>query len=140
MRVVVSARKDGRGLVTPFIDDINRKGQPFYVGGLPLKITKDNRVYIPKKIMDKYGTLINGRRMLVLETGATYETPQSGVSYVKESKTAKKLLQGADILKGENIDKFLTGANTGDRVPDNVVYSEDLQILKAKDTTDLYIG
>lgn len=139
-RFVVTARKDGRGLVRPFVDGEKHTGEPFYIGGQSLKVTKDGRVYIPKSIMDSFGTLINGTRSLVLETGGTYQNPQTDVKYVRTAKTGTKLIQGADILQSPAIDEFLQTAKTGDRVPDSVVGEgiEELKILKPRDGVDLY--
>lgn len=139
-RFVVTARKDGRGLVRPFVDGEKHTGEPFYIGGRALKVTKDGRVYIPKSIMEEFGTLINGSRKLVLETGGTHEKAKKDVKYVRTAKTGTKLIQGADILQSPVINEFLIGAKTGDRVPDSVVGEdvEELKILKPRDGVDLY--
>lgn len=133
-RFVVTARKDGRGLVRPFIDGKTHAFEDFWLHGVlkdgedvPLKVTKDGRVYIPQAIMDEFGTLLNnGRRALVLETGATH--------------VEGEFISGADILQSPAISDFLKTAKTGDRVPDSIV-SEDidqLKILKPRDGVDLY--
>ena len=139
-RFVVTARKDGRGLVRPFVDGESHTGETFYIGGRGFKVTADGRVYIPKSIMERFGTLVNGKRSIVLETGGTYEKAKEGVKYVRTAKTGTKLLQGADILQSPAIDDFLQNAKTGDRVPDSVVGAnvEDLKILKPRDGVDLY--
>lgn len=139
-RFVVTARKDGRGLVRPFVDGESHAGEPFYISGQSLKVTKDGRVYIPKSIMESFGTLIDGKRALVLETGGTHEKGKKGVKYVRTAKTGTKLIQGADILQSPTIDAFLENARTGDRVPDSIVGEgiEELKILKPRDGVDLY--
>lgn len=139
-RFVVTARKDGRGLVRPFVDGEKHTGETFYIGGRGFKVTADGRVYIPKSVMERFGTLVNGKRSIVLETGGTYEKAKEGVKYVRTAKTGTKLIQGADILQSPTIDAFLQTAKTGDRVPDSVVGEgiEELKILKPRDGVDLY--
>ena len=139
-RFVVTARKDGRGLVRPFVDGEKHTGETFYIGGRGFKVTADGRVYIPKSVMERFGTLVNGKRSIVLETGGTYENARKGVQYVRTAKTGRKFIQGADILQSPAIDEFLQTAKTGDRVPDSVmgVNVEDLKILKPRDGVDLY--
>ena len=90
--------------------------------------------------MERFGTLVNGKRSIVLETGGTYENARKGVQYVRTAKTGRKFIQGADILQSPAIDEFLQTAKTGDRVPDSVVGAnvEDLKILKPRDGVDLY--
>ena len=77
--------------------------------------------------MDEFGTLLNnGRRALVLETGATH--------------LEGEFISGADILQSPSISDFLRTAKTGDRVPDSVVAEDidQLKILKPRDGVDLY--
>lgn len=133
-RFVVTARKDGRGLVRPFIDGKTHAYEDFWLHGVlkdgedsPLEVTKDGRVYIPRAIMEEFGTLLsNGRRALVLETGATHIDGE--------------FISGADILQSPSITDFLRTAKTGDRVPDSVVGKniDELKILKPRDGVDLY--
>lgn len=133
-RFVVTARKDGRGLVRPFVDGKTHAFEDFWLHGVlkdgedvPLEVTKDGRVYIPRAIMTEFGTLLsNGRRALVLETGATH--------------LEGEFISGADILQSPAITDFLKTAKTGDRVPDSVISEdvENLKILKPRDGVDLY--
>lgn len=133
-RFVVTARKDGRGLVRPFVDGKTHAFEDFWLHGVfkdgedvPLEVTKDGRVYIPRAIMNEFGTLLsNGRRALVLETGATH--------------LEGEFISGADILQSPAITDFLKTAKTGDRVPDSVISEdvENLKILKPRDGVDLY--
>lgn len=131
MRVIVTSRKDGRGLVKPFAGDKDHSGEPFFIGNEELTIGKDNRVYIPRRIMDSLGFLrADGSRAVVLETGATH--------------LEGELIQGGDILSAESLSNYLERGKTGDRIPlepiSKAVEEGDLRILKATDRTDLYIG
>lgn len=149
MRVIVTSRKDGRGLVKPFLLGTVHTGEPFWVGGKMLTVTKDNRVYIPKEIMEKHGYLRkDGTRALIVETGGRYvdklDENNKVVINPETGKPFRVKVQGGDILKGKTLEKYLKTGKTGDRIPaetvSDAVEKGDLKILKAKDGTDLYIG
>jgi len=54
--IIVRARTDGRGGVKPFgTFSKHQAGAMVQMGNREYKVTKDGRVNIPKKIMDKYG-------------------------------------------------------------------------------------
>lgn len=148
MRFIVTSTKDGRGVVKPFISGPSHAGEPFWIGNELLTVTKDNRIYIPKEIMEAHGFLRkDGTRALILETGGRYINKIDNGKLVINPETGKPFrvkLQGADILKSESLDKYLKTGKTGDRIPaeavSDAVEKGDLKILKATDQTDLYIG
>lgn len=145
MRVVVVADKTGVGKVKPFTWG-EHAGQAFWVDKQKFKITADNRLKLGKKFMDKHGFLrADGRRALILETGARYYAPHElSTEQIKEhpgkdSKTGKYYVQGAQILKGEPFEEWFE-KKTGTRVPYKVGSEEDYDILQPYDGPDVYGG
>ena len=144
MRVVVVADKNGVGKVKPFVWG-DHAGEVFWVDKQKFRIMSDNRLKLGKKFMDKHGFLrADGRRALILETGARYYAPQElSKEQIKghsgKSKTGKYLIQGADILKGEAFEEWYE-KKTGTRVPYKVGSEEEFEILKPFDGPDVYGG
>lgn len=144
MRVVVVADKTGVGRVKPFANG-NHAGEAFWVDKQKFKITSDNRLKLGKKFMDKHGFLrSDGRRALILETGARYyashELSQEQIKgHAGKSKTGKYLVQGAQMLKGKPFEEWYE-KKTGTRVPYKVGSEEDYDILKPFDGPDVYGG
>lgn len=144
MRVVVVADKSGVGKVKPFTWG-EHAGESFWVDKQKFRIMSDNRLKLGKKFMDKHGFLrADGRRALILETGARYYAPHElSKEQIKEhsgkSKTGKYLVQGAQILKGEPFEEWYE-KKTGTRVPYKVGSEEDYDILKPFDGPDVYGG
>ena len=71
--MIVVARKDGRGGIKPFGKYGKKQaGAMVDMGGKKYKVTKDGRVNIPKKIMEKYGiTGDNGRKRISINFSST---------------------------------------------------------------------
>lgn len=145
MRVLVVADKAGVGRVKPFAWG-KHGGESFWIDNQKFRIMSDNRLKLGKKFMDKHGFLrADGRRALILETGARYyekhelSKEQIKDRPVKSSKTGKYLIQGADILTGEPFEEWYD-MKTGTRVPYKVGAEEEYNILKAFDGPDLYGG
>lgn len=144
MRVVVVADKRGVGKVKPFTWG-GHAGEAFWVDNQKFKITADNRLKLGKKFMDKHGFLrADGRRALILETGARYYTPhelskEQIKGHAGKSKTGKYLVQGAEVLKGKPFEEWYE-KKTGTRVPYKVGSEEDFDILKPFDGPDVYGG
>lgn len=145
MRVVVVADKSGVGRVKPFAWG-EHGGESFWVNKQKFRITSDNRLKLGKKFMDKHGFLrSDGKRALILETGARYYTRNELTKEQikdyrgKKSKTGKYLVQGADILSGEPFEEWYE-KKTGTRVPYKVGAEEKYEILKPVDGPDLYGG
>lgn len=144
MRVVVVADKTGVGKVKPFTWG-EHAGETFWVDKQKFRIMSDNRLKLGKKFMDKHGFLrSDGRRALILETGARYYAPhelskEQIKGHSRKSKTGKYLVQGAEILKGEPFEEWYE-KKTGTRVPYKVGSEEDYDILKPFDGPDVYGG
>lgn len=145
MRVLVVADKRGIGQVKPFAWG-EHAGEDFWVNKQKFRITSDNRLKLGKKFMDKHGFLrSDGRRAVILETGARYFTGHELPKEFKEKHRGKKskdgsyLVQGAKILSGEPFEEWYE-KKTGSRVPFKVGSEEDYEILKAVDGPDLYRG
>lgn len=144
MRVVVVADKRGVGRVKPFAWG-DHAGENFWVANSKFRITSDNRLKLGKRFMDKHGFLrSDGRRAVILETGARYYTPRElSKEQIKghsgKSKTGKYLIQGAEILTGEPFEKYYE-YKTGTRVPYKVGSEEKYDILKPVDGPDIYGG
>ena len=66
--MIVVARKDGRGGIKPFGKYGKKQaGSMVKIGDKDYKVTKDGRVNIPKKYMEKYGiTGDDGRKRIAL--------------------------------------------------------------------------
>lgn len=145
MRVLVVADKRGIGRVKPFTWG-EHAGETFWIDNQKFRITSDNRLKLGKKFMDKHGFLrADGKRALILETGARYYAPHELTKeQIKEhsttkSKTGKYLVQGADILSGKSFEEYYN-MKTGTRVPYKVGAEEEYEILKPFDGPDLYGG
>lgn len=96
--------------------------------------------------MDKHGFLrSDGRRAIILETGARYFTSHELPKEYKETRPEKRskqgsyLIQGAEILSGEPFEEWYD-YKTGTRIPYNVGSEEEYDILKPVDGPDLYKG
>jgi hypothetical protein len=95
--------------------------------------------------MEKHGFLrSDGKRALILETGARYYAPrelnkEQIDGHAGKSKTGKYLVQGAEILSGEPFNEWHE-KKTGTRVPYKVGSEEDYDILKPFDGPDVYGG
>lgn len=145
MRVLVVADKSGVGRVKPFAWG-DHAGEEFWIDKTKFRVTSDNRIKLGKRFMDKYGFLrSDGRRAIILETGARYfsinDLPKE-LKVDRPKKVSEKgsyLVQGAEILSGEPFEKWYE-KKTGDRVPYKVGAEEDYEILKAFDGPDLYTG
>lgn len=145
MRVLVVADKRGIGQVKPFGWG-DHAGEDFWVDNSKFRITSDNRLKLGKKFMDKHGFLrSDGRRAVILETGARYFSINELPKEYKEkyrgrrSKSGSYLVQGAEILSGEPFEEWYD-YKTGTRVPYDVGSEEDIDILKPVDGPDLYTG
>lgn len=145
MRVLVVADKRGVGQVKPFAWG-DHAGEDFWVNNSKFRITSDNRLKLGKKFMDKHGFLrADGKRALILETGARYFSINELPKEVKEkhrgkrSKAGSYLIQGAEILNGEPFEEWYDH-KTGTRVPYKVGSEEEYGILKPLDGPDLYTG
>lgn len=145
MRVLVVADKAGVGRVKPFAWG-KHVGESFWIDNQKFRITTDNRVKLGKKFMDKHGFLrADGRRALILETGARYYSrneltkEQIKDHPVKSTKTGKYLVQGARILSGKPFEEYYE-YKTGTRVPEKVGAEEEYNRLKAFDGPDIYGG
>ena len=145
MRVLVVADKRGVGRVKTFTWG-EHAGETFWIDNQKFRITSDNRLKLGKKFMDKHGFLrADGKRALILETGARYYrrdelTKEMVEDYSgKKSETGKYLFQGAKILSGEPFEEWYD-KKTGTRVPYKVGAEEEYETLKPFDGPDVYGG
>lgn len=145
MRVVVVADKSGVGRVKPFAWG-SHAGEEFWIDNTKFRITSDNRLKLGKKFMDKHGFLrSDGRRAIIIETGARYFRSHELPKEMKEKPRGKRseqgsyLIQGAEILSGEPFEEWYDH-KTGTHVPYNVGAEEEYEILKPLDGPDLYTG
>lgn len=151
MKIIVVADKNGTAKFKPFAENETHWLEPFWIGGEKFSISKDNRVKLGKKFMEKHGYLrADGRRALVIDTGARYYadnelTPEQRekLGVVRTSKNGKHLVQGGKIKKGKPYEKYMETGKTGNRVPADVGTGDealDTESLEAYDSRDIYTG
>lgn len=146
MKILVVADKTGSAKVKPFVQG-NHSGEAFWIGGEKFRITADNRVKIGKKFMEKNGFLRpDGRRALIIDTGARWYTEgelskeQLKQLGAKDPLNGKYLVQGAKIKRGKPYEKYYSG-RTGSRIPADVGTGDealDTDTLEAFDSRDVY--
>ena len=105
--MIVVARKDGRGGIKPFGKYGKKQaGALVNMGGKDYKVTKDGRVNIPKKYMEKYGVKgSDGRNRIAINFSSRPSTSKRG----KASNHWKKI--AAIISEPDSVSKDL---KTGD--------------------------
>jgi len=116
VRLMVTARSDGRGGIRPF--GTYSKAQAGYtvqIGGQTLKVGRDGRVNIPKAVMERYGIIgDDGRRRVeavfawhrqdadVPDVGATIATPAYDMRNAATGDTAVGFAEDEDLLEPED--------------------------------------
>ena len=116
VRLMVTARSDGRGGIRPF--GTYGKAQAGYsvqVGHQTLQVGRDGRVNIPKAVMERYGVLgDDGRRRIevvfawhrqgadVPDVGATVATPTYEMRNAKTGDTARGFAEETNLLEPED--------------------------------------
>lgn len=116
MPVIVTAKKDGRGMIAPFgTFGKPQAGANVTIGEKSYKVTKDGRVNIPKKIMETGIKGDDGKYRISI--GFASEKGKEGWKSVKTV-----------IVKPDNVDK---NTNTGQKIkrfdekrPDDLVPSD----------------
>ena len=82
---IVRARKDGRGGFRPFGTFTKRQaGAKVDINGKKYKVTKDGRVNIPKKIMEKYGVKGDDNRKRIAISFSTQRASKKRPVHWKE--------------------------------------------------------
>lgn len=147
MRILVVSDKNGTAKVKPFNDYKNHVGEAFWIHGKLFRVSASNRIKFGKKFMEQYGHIRDdGKRAFVMETGTKWISENSipkdkrekyGIN--RKSKFNKYFVRGANVLRGENFEKYYSG-RTGQRIPvDEVEYTDTGAIkLRPENSVDVY--
>lgn len=88
MRILIVADKNGVGHIKAYSGPGSRFGEDFWIGGGKFRVTKDNRIKLGKKFMEKHGFLrSDGRRAIIIDTGV----------WTAEHKSGAKILTGRSL-------------------------------------------
>lgn len=147
MRILVVSDKNGTAKVKPFNDYKNHAGEAYWIHGKMFRVDATNRLKFGKKFMEQYGhKRADGKHAFVMETGTKWipeadlpEKTREKYGINRKSKFNKYFVRGANVLKGENFEKYYSGRN-GQRVPvDEVEYTDAGAIkLKPENNVDVY--
>jgi len=106
----VISRGDGRGgLRIPAAHPRDFAGERLNIGWSSVGITTDGRANIPRKIMEKYGTLLpDGRYALAIDVGYRYTDGKLQIGgYINQGAVAPEDVQTGDTISYANV--FDTG-------------------------------